>query len=215
MPHIHATRELALALKRLIDILVATLGLAALGPLLVLVTLLEIVFHGWPPVYVQPRPGQGGRVFNMFKFRSMTNERDANGELLPDDLRLTAFGRFIRKTSIDELPELFNVLRGDMSLIGPRPLLVRYLERYSPQQARRHEMRPGITGWAQVNGRNALGWDERFALDVWYVDHWSLGLDLSILAKTFVTVFKREGISGTGTETMTEFMGPANEGGAR
>lgn len=143
----------------------------------------------------------------MHKFRSMTNERGPNGELLPDSERLTSFGRFIRRTSLDELPGLWNVLVGTMSLVGPRPLLPRYLPRYSPQQARRHDVLPGITGWAQVNGRNAISWEEKFALDVWYVDNWSLGLDLRILLATAAKVWKRDGIEHAGSDTMPEFMG--------
>jgi len=153
------------------------------------------------------RPGLKGKPFYMYKFRTMTDETDEQGNLLPDELRLTRLGKFLRSTSLDELPELFNVLKGDMSLVGPRPLLMQYLDRYTPEQARRHEMKPGITGWAQVNGRNAITWEEKFALDVWYVDNWSLWLDLKILAMTIVKVFKREGISAEGEATMPEFMG--------
>lgn len=200
------------AIKRSIDIVVSLLGLSALSPLLVLLCVLELVFHGWPPFFVQERPGRGGRIFKMLKFRTMTNERDAAGDLLPDAQRLTRFGQFLRKTSLDELPELFNVLLGDMSLVGPRPLLVRYLERYSEEQARRHEVRPGITGLAQVRGRNAIGWPERLALDVEYVDNWSLLLDMRILIETFGVVLKREGVSAEGFVTMHEFMGNKDVG---
>lgn len=200
------------AIKRSIDIVVSLLGLSALSPLLVLLCVLELVFHGWPPFFVQERPGRGGRIFKMLKFRTMTNERDAAGDLLPDAKRLTRFGQFLRKTSLDELPELFNVLLGDMSLVGPRPLLVRYLERYSEEQARRHEVRPGITGLAQVRGRNAIGWPERLALDVEYVDNWSLLLDMRILIETFGVVLKREGVSAEGSVTMHEFMGNKDVG---
>jgi lipopolysaccharide/colanic/teichoic acid biosynthesis glycosyltransferase len=147
----------------------------------------------------------------MYKFRTMTNEKDEQGCLLPDEQRLTRLGRFLRSTSLDELPELFNVLKGDMSLVGPRPLLMRYLDRYSTVQARRHEVKPGITGWAQINGRNAITWEEKFVLDVWYVDNWSLWLDMKILAMTVVKVLKREGISAAGEATMPEFLGISNE----
>lgn len=203
-------QSIARAIKRSIDIAVSLLGLSALGPLLALLCLLELAFHGWPPFFVQQRPGRGGHIFKMLKFRTMTNERDAVGALLPDQERLTRFGSFLRKTSLDELPELFNVLKGDMSLVGPRPLLVRYLNRYSNEQARRHEVRPGITGLAQVRGRNALDWPERLALDVEYVDNWSLLLDLRILFETVAVVLKREGVSAEGSATMHEFMGNAD-----
>ena len=194
-------------IKRAIDIAGAGAGLVVLSPLLAGVTVAELVEHGWPPLFTQRRPGRKGEVFLMYKFRSMTNERDDNGELLPDAERLTDFGRFIRRTSIDELPELLNVLRGEMSLVGPRPLLVQYLERYSPHQARRHEVRPGITGWAQVNGRNAISWDEKFDFDVWYVDNWSLALDIRILFMTVARVAGRSGISAEGEATMPVFLG--------
>lgn len=165
------------------------------------------LFLGWPVIFSQERPGLHGRLFRLYKFRSMRDLRDANGKLLPDEQRLTRFGRFLRSSSLDELPEFFNVLKGDMSLVGPRPLLVQYLERYTPEQARRHEVRPGITGWAQVNGRNALSWEEKFKLDVWYVDHRTFWLDIKILFMTLAKVFKREGISAEGSATAPEFMG--------
>lgn len=196
-------------LKRAIDVAGASVGLAALAPVLGTITALEVAFHGWPPVFVQKRPGKDGRIFDLYKFRSMTNARGADGKLLPDAARLTRFGKLLRSTSLDELPELVNVLKGEMSLVGPRPLLVQYLERYSPEQARRHEVLPGITGWAQIRGRNAISWDEKLALDVWYVDHWSLALDLRILAETVWKVIRREGISAEGDATMPEFMGSA------
>jgi lipopolysaccharide/colanic/teichoic acid biosynthesis glycosyltransferase len=161
---------------------------------------------GSPILFYQERPGLHGKPFFMVKFRTMTDARDATGALKPDGERLTAFGRFLRSTSLDELPELWNVVKGEMSLVGPRPLLMRYLERYSPEQARRHEVAPGITGWAQVNGRNALSWDEKFTLDVWYVDNWSVALDFRILWMTISKVVRREGISQTGEATMEEFM---------
>ncbi len=193
--------------KRAIDIVGAGAGLAVLSPVLAGVTVAELAVHGWPPLFTQRRPGLGGEVFLMYKFRSMTNERGEDGELLPDAERLTEFGRFIRRTSIDELPGLLNVLRGEMSLVGPRPLLVQYLDRYSPHQARRHEVRPGITGWAQVNGRNAISWEDKFDLDVWYIDNWSLALDLKILLMTVSKVAKRSGISAQGDATMPVFQG--------
>lgn len=201
------TRLLALALKRLMDVLVSGFGLLALSPLLTLLSAVQLYVHGWPVFFTQERPGQHGRVFQMVKFRTMTNARDTNGDLLPDADRLTPFGQFLRRTSLDELPELWNVLKGDMSLVGPRPLLVRYLERYTPEQARRHAVRPGVTGLAQVRGRNALTWEDKFALDVQYVDTWSLGLDLRILWETVGVVLGGRGVSAEGEATMREFMG--------
>lgn len=176
-------------------------------PLVALVTLGVYFRLGSPVLFRQQRPGLHGKPFTMYKFRTMTDARDAQGNLRPDAERLTSFGRFLRSTSLDELPELFNVLKGDMSLVGPRPLLMQYLERYSSEQMRRHEVKPGLTGWAQVNGRNALSWEEKFALDVWYVDHQSFWLDLKILALTVWKIFKREGISQPGQATAEEFMG--------
>lgn len=201
------TRLLALALKRLMDVLVSGFGLLALSPLLTLLSAVQLYVHGWPVFFTQERPGQHGRVFQMVKFRTMTNARDTNGDLLPDADRLTPFGQFLRRTSLDELPELWNVLKGDMSLVGPRPLLVRYLERYTPEQARRHAVRPGVTGLAQVRGRNALTWEDKFALDLQYVDTWSLGLDLRILWETVGVVLGGRGVSAEGEATMREFMG--------
>ena len=200
-------RTLGLGVKRALDVSVAAAGIGALSPLLVLLLAAELWFHGWPPVFKQARPGLGGRIFTLYKLRTMTNARAPSGELLPDAERLTAFGRLLRSTSLDELPELFNVLWGDMSLVGPRPLLVQYLARYSARQNRRHEVRPGITGWAQVHGRNACSWQDKFEYDVWYVDNQSLWLDLTILAKTALMVLRREGISAEGQATMLEFMG--------
>lgn len=200
--------RIARAIKRLVDVLVSAMGLAGLSPLLVVLGAISWWYQGWPVVFTQDRPGRHGRVFRLYKFRTMTNATDASGQLLPDEARLTPIGRFLRKTSLDEVPQLFNVLRGEMSLIGPRPLLVRYLDRYTPEHHRRHDVRPGITGWAQVNGRNAVAWHDRFDLDVWYVDNWSLALDARVLWQTVRTVFRREGISGSGSETMTEYMGP-------
>jgi len=194
-------------IKRLFDLLIASIALVILSPLLLMVAVLVQFFSGSPVFFRQRRPGLHGEPFTICKFRTMTDVRDAQGNLLPDEQRLTPFGRFLRCTSLDELPELFNVLKGDMSLVGPRPLLMRYLDRYTPEQMRRHEVRPGITGWAQVNGRNALTWEQKFALDVWYVDHQSLWLDLKIIVLTVWKILKREGISQPGQATMEEFMG--------
>lgn len=194
-------------MKRLFDLLLSFGLLLALAlPLLLLWALVRREL-GSPVLFRQIRPGLQGRPFMMIKFRTMTDKCGADGELLPDAQRLTSFGRFLRATSLDELPELWNVLRGEMSLVGPRPLLMEYLPLYSPEQARRHEVRPGITGWAQVNGRNALSWEERFKLDVWYVDHRSLWLDLRILWLTVRKVIVREGISAQGEATMPRFTG--------
>jgi len=194
-------------LKRSIDVLVACLALLLLGlPMLLLARMVRTRL-GSPVLFRQVRPGLHGRPFMMVKFRTMTDARGPDGELLSDAQRLTTFGRFLRASSLDELPELWNVLRGEMSLVGPRPLLMEYLPLYSPEQARRHEVRPGITGWAQVNGRNAVSWEERFRLDVWYVDHRSLWLDLRILWLTVRKVLVREGISAQGEATMPRFTG--------
>lgn len=194
-------------IKRLFDISVAlVMGLTA-WPILVATALLIRFRLGSPVVFSQARPGLEGKPFRMLKFRTMTNAVDECGVLLPDAARLTPFGKFLRSTSLDELPELWNVLKGEMSLVGPRPLLMEYLPLYSPEQARRHQVRPGITGWAQVNGRNALSWEEKFRLDVWYVDHRSFWLDLKILFLTVKKVFVREGISATGEATMSKFTG--------
>ena len=194
-------------MKRLFDLLVSAVALALLSPGLLVLALLVWRKLGRPVIFRQPRPGRGGRIFQLCKFRTMTDARDDAGRLLPDAKRLPAFGRWLRATSLDELPELWNVLRGEMSLVGPRPLLVEYLPLYSEEQARRHELRPGLTGWAQINGRNALTWEEKFRLDVWYVDHRTFWLDLKIIALTVVRVFRREGISAAGEATMTRFAG--------
>ena len=194
-------------LKRLFDILVAALLLLLTLPLM-LATASAVRFAlGMPVLLRQTRPGKEGKPFSFLKFRTMTEDRDGTGRLLPDERRLTSFGRRLRATSLDELPQLVNVLKGDMSLVGPRPLLMEYLPLYSPQQARRHEVRPGITGWAQVNGRNTLSWDERFRLDVWYVDHRSFLLDLRILLLTVLRVFQARGVAQPGHATMPRFTG--------
>jgi len=196
-------------MKRVFDLLSAFIGLVVLAPLLVVFAVLVCLLLGRPVLYAQVRPGWDSRLFKLFKFRTMTDARDVRGELLPDEQRLAGFGRFLRATSLDELPELLNVLKGDMSLVGPRPLLVEYLPLYSREQARRHEVRPGITGWAQVNGRNAISWEKKFKLDVWYVDNQSVRLDLKILFMTITKVFGREGISQEGQATMERFTGSA------
>ena len=194
-------------MKRLLDIVASACALLVLAlPLLVVVWMVRRKL-GSPVFFAQVRPGMHGKPFKMVKFRSMTSERGTDGELLPDAERLTPFGRFLRSTSLDELPELWNVLKGDMSLVGPRPLLMEYLPLYSPEQARRHEVRPGITGWAQVNGRNTISWEDKFKLDVWYVDHCSLWLDIKILWLTVKKVLVREGISAAGEATMGKFTG--------
>ena len=194
-------------MKRIFDLIASSIGLLVLAlPLLVLAWQVRRKL-GSPVLFTQVRPGLHGKPFRMVKFRTMTDERDASGALLPDAQRLTPFGRFLRASSLDELPELWNVLRGQMSLVGPRPLLMEYLPLYSPEQARRHEVRPGITGWAQVNGRNAISWADKFALDVWYVDHRSLWLDVRILWLTVRKVLVRDGISAAGEATMPKFEG--------
>lgn len=193
--------------KRLLDLALTVPGIIVASPVMLVVALVILIAEGPPVLFFQQRPGRGERIFTLIKFRSMRNSYDRRGRLLPDQERLSNLGRFLRATSLDELPELLNVLKGEISLVGPRPLLVKYLERYSPEQARRHKVLPGITGWAQVNGRNALTWEDKFKLDVWYVDHWSLSLDLKILALTAWKVLKREGISGPGQSTSQEFKG--------
>jgi len=195
-------------MKRLFDFCFVLVIFPILLPLLILLTILIHFAIGSPLFFMQIRPGLHGKPFQILKFRTMVAAYDAEGSLLPDEARLTAFGRFLRATSLDELPELFNVLKGDMSLVGPRPLLMQYLGRYTTEQARRHEVRPGITGWAQVNGRNAITWEEKFKLDVWYVDNWSLWLDIKIIGMTIWKILKREGISQPGQATMAEFKPP-------
>jgi lipopolysaccharide/colanic/teichoic acid biosynthesis glycosyltransferase len=196
-----------LIVKRSFDHAAALVGLIVLCPVLAAVALVVRATMGAPVLFRQVRPGLGGRPFRVAKFRTMLDRRDREGRPLPDAERLTRFGLFLRSSSLDELPQLWSVLRGDLSLVGPRPLLTQYLERYTPAQARRHEVLPGITGWAQVNGRNSLSWEEKFALDIWYVDNWSLALDAKILLMTLRRVVRREGISQAGHATMTEFMG--------
>ncbi len=193
--------------KRLFDLLVTSLGLIVISPLLLVLALLVWIILGAPILFRQLRSGYKGQPFTTFKFRTMNNRCTPDGNLLPDAERLTALGNFLRSTSLDELPGLFNILCGEMSLVGPRPLVVQYLDRYSPEQMRRHDMLPGLTGWAQVNGRNALTWEAKFMLDVWYVDHWSLWLDIKIIFLTLWKVVKREGINQPGHATAEEFLG--------
>jgi sugar transferase EpsL len=194
-------------IKCAVDRSVGLIGLVAFAPLLLSVAALVRWKLGPPIFFRQTRPGQNGQPFQLIKFRTMTDARDFSGALLPDGQRLPRFGQFLRRSSLDELPELINILRGDMSLVGPRPLLMQYLDRYTPEQARRHDVKPGLTGWAQVNGRNAVSWEEKFRMDVWYVDNQSFVLDLKILWMTIRKVLKREGISQTGQATAQEFMG--------
>jgi len=200
-------------MKRLFDLLVSSAMLIMLTPLFLITALLVLVAMGRPLLFVQERPGLHGKPFRIYKFRTMSIERDAEGELLPDAQRLTKAGTFLRRLSLDELPQIFNVLKGDMSLVGPRPLLMEYLPLYSAEQMRRHNVRPGITGWAQVGGRNALPWEERFRMDVWYVDNRSMKLDLRILAFTVLRVFQSRGISEPGQATMTPFRGSCGKAG--
>lgn len=197
--------------KRVFDLALTIPGLILLSPVLGVLVLLELIIHGRPVLFKQVRPGYRARPFSVWKFRTMTNARDLQGKLLPDADRLTRFGKFLRATSLDELPELFNVLCGEMSLVGPRPLLMQYLDRYSSEQSRRHLVLPGMTGWAQINGRNAISWDDKFKLDVWYVDHRSLKLDVKILWITLWKALKREGISQEGYATAEEFWGEAGK----
>ena len=193
--------------KRLFDLIVTGIGIISLSPVLLILFLVVRKNLGTPVFFRQQRPGLHGKAFELLKFRTMTDARDSQNNLLPDNQRLSPFGKFLRSTSLDELPELFNVLKGDMSLVGPRPLLMQYLDRYTSEQSRRHDAKPGITGWAQINGRNSLSWEEKFKLDVWYVDNRNFWLDVKILWMTIIKVLKKEGIHGRGCETMTEFMG--------
>jgi sugar transferase EpsL len=201
-----------LKVKQAVDKSLAAVGLVASAPVMAGCAVGVFLSMGRPVFFVQERPGKDGRRFRLVKFRTMREAVDDEGNPLPDSDRLTPVGKFLRATSLDELPQLWNILRGELSFVGPRPLLVRYLDRYTARQARRHEVLPGLTGWAQVNGRNALSWEEKFELDVWYVDHWSLGLDVKILIRTLGSVLRREGISGAGSATMTEFMGTKGKG---
>ncbi len=194
-------------IKRLFDFICSLIGIVLLSPVIIVTALLIRLKLGSPIVFKQQRPGLHGKPFFVYKFRTMTDERDGNGELLSDSIRLTPFGQLLRKLSLDELPQLFNVLKGDISLVGPRPLLMEYLKLYTPEQARRHEVRPGITGWAQVNGRNAISWEDKFKLDVWYVNNRTFWLDIKILFMTIQKVFKSEGISQAGHVTIEKFAG--------
>lgn len=194
-------------IKRFFDMLSSFIAIIILSPVLVITSILVRTKLGSPVLFKQERPGKDEKIFTLMKFRTMTDERDENGELLPDEIRLTKFGQFLRSTSIDELPELFNILKGDMSVIGPRPLLVRYLPRYNEYQHRRHEVRPGLSGWAQVNGRNTVTWEDKFNMDVEYVDNYSMFMDIKILFMTVVNVLKHDGISSETSATMEEFMG--------
>jgi lipopolysaccharide/colanic/teichoic acid biosynthesis glycosyltransferase len=195
------------ASKRLFDLIASALALIVLSPVMALTALLVRIQLGGPVLFRQQRPGYRGRPFHIFKFRTMADRFAPDGSLLPDSERLGRFGRILRSTSLDELPELFNILRGEMSVVGPRPLLMEYLPLYSAEQARRHDMPPGLTGWAQVHGRNALSWQDKFRLDVWYVDHWSFWLDIKIIFLTLVKVFQREGITQEGQATAEKFTG--------
>ena len=202
-------------MKRVLDMIVSMVALVLLSPIIGITALLILKKIGSPVIFKQQRPGLLGKPFNVYKFRTMTDQRDEKGELLPDDVRLTSFGKLVRKLSLDELPQLWNVFKGDMSFVGPRPLLMEYLPLYNEHQARRHELRPGITGWAQVNGRNAISWEQKFEYDVWYVDNQSFWLDVKILFMTVLKVFQSEGINQTGQATMTKFTGtpsPSDQG---
>ena len=194
-------------IKRILDIISSLLAIIILSPLIAVTAVLVKTKLGSPVLFKQERPGKDEKIFTLMKFRTMTDERDENGELLPDEVRLTKFGKFLRSTSIDELPELFNILKGDMSVIGPRPLLVEYIPRYNEHQHRRHEVRPGLSGWAQVNGRNTVSWEDKFDMDVHYVDNYSFAMDVKILFMTVLNVLKKEGISSETSATMEVFMG--------
>ena len=196
-------------IKRLLDMLLSGMALICLSPVLLVTAILVRVKLGSPVIFCQERPGRNEKIFKLYKFRSMTDARDENGDLLPDEVRLTRFGRLLRSTSLDELPELWNIFRGDMSIVGPRPLLVKYLPLYNEEQRRRHDVRPGLTGWAQANGRNALSWEEKFRLDVHYVEHISFWMDLKTIFLTVKNVLRREGISSETAATMEEFAGTA------
>lgn len=193
--------------KRVLDFILSLCAVIILSPILLLLIVLGAVFMRGNPFFCQDRPGKDERIFKLIKFRSMDNRKDKNGDLLPDDVRLNKYGRFLRASSLDELPELFNILKGDMSIIGPRPLLVRYLDRYNEEQHHRHDVRPGLTGYAQAHGRNAVSWEDKFAMDVWYTNHITFAADVKIIWDTVMTVLKREGISSETSSTMEEFMG--------
>ena len=197
----------AKCIKRILDFLLSLAALLILSPVLLILTILGACFMGGNPFFTQRRPGKGEKIFRLIKFRTMSNRRDENGNLLPDEVRLNKYGRFLRSTSLDELPELINILLGQMSIVGPRPLLVKYLPRYNAQQRRRHEVRPGLTGWAQVNGRNAISWEEKFQYDIEYVENISFSMDIKVIFTTISKIFKREGISSDTAATMEEFMG--------
>lgn len=198
-------------IKRFFDIVSSLIAIIILSPVLVITSILVRTKLGSPVLFKQERPGKDEKIFTLMKFRTMTDERDENGELLPDEVRLTKFGKFLRSTSIDELPELFNILKGDMSVIGPRPLLVEYIPRYNEHQHRRHEVRPGLSGWAQVNGRNTVSWEDKFDMDVHYVDNYSFAMDVKILFMTVLNVIKKEGISSETSATMEVFMGTSEK----
>lgn len=198
-------------LKTLFDKILALFLIIIFSPIYIIVSLLILLKMGSPILFRQKRPGKDEKIFGIYKFRTMTNEKDANGNLLPDDQRLVGIGKFIRSTSLDELPQLFNVLKGEMSFVGPRPLLIEYLDLYNDEQKRRHDVKPGITGWAQVNGRNAISWEQKFDYDVWYVDNKSFWLDIKILWMTFLKVVKRSDISSSSSATMEKFTGTKNE----
>lgn len=210
----HHNRQCGLPpkVKRTLDLLVSFALLVALSPALFSIAILILLAMGRPILFRQQRPGRYGRPFTLYKFRTMANMQDAEGQLLPDSERLTRLGRLLRLLSVDELPQLWNVLRGDLSLVGPRPLLMHYLDRYSDEQARRHDVLPGITGWAQINGRNAITWEQKFKFDVWYVDHWNIWLDIKILWLTAMIIIRREGISQEGQATISEFTGNSDSG---
>ena len=197
--------------KRLLDLALTVPGVAALAPVMIGTAIAVRAVHGSPVLFTQQRPGHKGETFKILKFRTMTNERGPDGHLLPNEQRVTRLGKLLRQTSLDELPELLNVLKGDMSLVGPRPLLIQYLEHYSPEQARRHDVKPGLTGWAQINGRNVISWEQKFTHDVWYVDHLSPLLDLRIIAKTVIKVLARDAVNEEGLEGASYFAGSRTE----
>lgn len=201
------TQMYARFFKRFIDMILSLCAVIVLSPLLLVLIVLGMIFMGGNPFFYQERPGKDEKIFRLIKFRSMDNRKNENGDLLPDDVRLNKYGRFLRASSLDELPELFNILKGDMAIIGPRPLLVKYLERYNEEQHHRHDVRPGLTGYAQAHGRNAVSWEDKFAMDVWYTKHITLAGDIKIIWDTVMTVLKREGISSETSVTMEEFMG--------